>query len=181
MKKLMLLVGILSTFNLILAQNYIGTPSMDGKTVETNIDVSIEVMAPLKVETDEVKFGKVAQGATRNNPVAPGKIKIKGAVGEVVKVELKHGTSGEVNLFTNAGSSFIGLDGKTEDKSSIKYYVNVTNSEKNNVTGDSVTLTGGDSWNEFNVGGKVVVSEDAEIKTYSTTMDLKVTHISYPE
>lgn len=52
-----------------------------------DVKVTATVVQPLKIETKEVKFGKVAQGSTGNTPIDAGYIKIEGQANEKVRVQ----------------------------------------------------------------------------------------------
>ena len=91
MKKSMLAICFMA-MALTTAANELQNTNSE-KTAE--VKVTATVVQPLKIETKEVKFGKVAQGTDDNKPVDAGYIKIEGQANEGVIVLFADGIKEE--------------------------------------------------------------------------------------
>lgn len=170
MKKLLLLAGILvvgatSFAEGVQEKQYV---QQDGEVYSTTLRVSAEVVKNLTLETDEVKFGKVAPGMTDLKPKENGKIIIGGEAGARVRVGLyESGKDGA--LVGRDGTSLKAGGGITE---TLSYYPKFGNNGEK-----TVILENGEK--EITVGGTLNVPEKAPAGNYSRDLVVKARYTNF--
>lgn len=171
MKKLLLLAGILvvGAASFSIPEDGVWV-SQDGEVYSTTLRVSAEVVKNLTLETDEVKFGKVAPGMTDLKPKENGKIIIEGEAGARVRVGLYEGGE-DGTLVGKDGTSLKAGGGITE---TLSYYPKFGNNGEK-----TVMLEKGKK--EITVGGTLNVPEKAPAGNYSRDLVVKAKYTSFSD
>ena len=160
MKKTMLAICFMA-MALTTAANELQNTNSE-KTAD--VKVTATVVQPLKIETKEVKFGKVAQNSKENTPIDAGYIKIEGQANERVIVQFADGIKEEwksdikqVRVNLKSGNEPIMLTYSPELKPELSQPLALNDTEK-----------------KMDLIGKLDVPKDATPGDYEGTLKVKV-------
>lgn len=160
MKKTMLAICFMA-MALTTAANELQNTNSE-KTAD--VKVTATVVQPLKIETKEVKFGKVAQGTDNNTPVDAGYIKIEGQANEKVIVQFTDGMKEEWK--SNIREVKVSL--KSGNEPTMLTYFPELRPEL------SQSLALNDNDNTMDLIGKLTVPQEAKPGDYEGTLKVKV-------
>lgn len=132
-----------------------------------NLQIKAEVVTPLKLTTEPLDFGIVAQGGTKTASET-GSVKIEGQAGRTVSLSfVSNGVDN--NLFADD----ISLTHVSDESQTIIYKPNVT-LDGSKLNSSTISLNDGSA--ELKVGGTVTVSSDASLGEYNTDVVVRVAY-----
>lgn len=171
MKKLIMLAGLLAVFNLSMAGVETGGNQYEGITAEVGVDAT--VVEPLEiVEVQNVAFGLIPKGTTKEKPDTEGKIGISGEGNRWVKLSLtEFDNPNGTNLLAEENPSVLlvsnGQNDATAD-TAVTYNLKANKGDKAQLDAEGKLA--------INLTGSATAGANAKSVTYGRMLTFKVVY-----